>query len=95
MQRQHVILGVKAAAWLALLYGSTLISMEKIFFIVSCLYFIFTHLGKRKDGDLSAYSIFNKGNQKIAGDFSADEFLYGRKRGNDNSGKFQIDEEEL
>lgn len=35
------------------------------------------NLGKRKPGEMSAYSVFNKGFKKAAGSMDADEMLTG------------------
>ena len=60
---------LKIAVWLLLLYLSTFVNAQNLFFIVSGIVFIFLNLGKRKQGELSAYSVFNKGFKKIAGTF--------------------------
>ena len=68
----------KIIIWFAGLYGSCFIALEKIYFILSCFYFIFTNLGKRKEGELSAYSVFNKGFKKLPGTFSPEDILRGK-----------------
>mmetsp|Transcript_71226 Transcript_71226/g.82850 ORF Transcript_71226/g.82850 Transcript_71226/m.82850 type:complete len:190 (+) Transcript_71226:38-607(+) len=40
--------------------------------ILSMMILIFLNLGKRKEGSLSAYSIFNKGTQRLLGTFAHD-----------------------
>ena len=40
--------------------------------IISIIILIFTNLGKRKEGTLSAYSVFNKGTQRLLGTFAHD-----------------------
>ena len=60
---------LKIAVWLLLLYLSTFVNAQNLFFIISGIVFIFLNLGKRKQGELSAYSVFNKGFKKIAGTF--------------------------
>lgn len=52
--------------------------LEKIYFILSCFYFIFSNLGIRKEGEMSAYSVFNKGFKKLPGTFSAEEMFKGK-----------------
>ena len=71
---------IKIVIWLSLLYASTYFYMQNIFFIGSAIYFIFSNLGKRKPGELSAYSVFNKDFKKIAGSMDADEMLMGRRK---------------
>ena len=60
---------IKIVIWLIFLYLSTFINAQNLYFIVSGIAFIFLNLGKRKSGDLSAYSVFNKDFKKIAGTF--------------------------
>lgn len=43
--------------------------IAKIYIMLSGFVLIFTNLGKRAPGTLSAYSIFNKNNEKILGTF--------------------------
>ena len=38
---------------------------------MSIVYLLFTNLGKRKEGEISAYSMFNDNNEEIAGTFGA------------------------
>ena len=83
--RNSYILMAKVVIWLILLYISTFYYLENIFFILSGIYFIFTNLGKRKPGELSAYSVFNKDFKKIAGTMDADEMLMGSRKGNNPS----------
>uniref|UniRef100_A0A7S2WSL2 SAYSvFN domain-containing protein n=1 Tax=Mucochytrium quahogii TaxID=96639 RepID=A0A7S2WSL2_9STRA len=45
-----------------------------LFVFLTLFYLIFTNLGERKDGSLSAYSVFNKGFKKLPGTFTAEEF---------------------
>ena len=52
--------------------------------MISCFVFIFTTLGTRKSGSLSAYSIFNKNFEKLPGEFSADQMLGIREPKNNN-----------
>ena len=40
--------------------------------MISCILFIFINLGKREKGTLSAYSVFNKDNQKLLGEFGSE-----------------------
>jgi len=57
--------------WTILLVISTKYQFAKIFLCVSGICFIFSNLGKRAPGTLSAYSIFNKNNEKILGTFDS------------------------
>lgn len=48
--------------------------------------FIFTNLGERKKGTLSAYSVFNKNFEKLPGTFDSDKVdeAFGRQNMNIN-----------
>ena len=85
LSTKSYILMAKVVVWLILLYISTFYYLQNIFFILSGIYFIFANLGKRKPGELSAYSVFNKDFKKIAGTMDADEMLMGRRKGNNPS----------
>ena len=65
----HIVLGIKIIVWVAGLYISTNWNAQNLYFIISGIFFIFRNLGKRKPGELSAYSVFNKNFKKIAGSF--------------------------
>lgn len=58
--------------WFALLYASTYVNLHALFVIATGIFLVFTNLGKRKTGDVSAYSVFNKNFQKPAGAMDAD-----------------------
>ena len=55
-----------------------------VYFCVSIIYFIFTNLGTRQEGEISAYSMFNKNFEKIAGTFGADLYENMLRKGNKN-----------
>ena len=42
-----------------------------VYVCITIVYLLFTNLGQRKDGEISAYSMFNENNEKIAGTFDA------------------------
>jgi len=46
--------------------------VEKPYVIIMAILLIFTNLGERKRGEMSAYSVFNKGTYKILGDMDVD-----------------------
>ena len=68
--RKWLIYLLKFSLWLAWLYACCFIYIEKMYFIASGFYFIFSNLGKRKEGEMSAYSVFNKGYKQLPGTFS-------------------------
>ena len=55
--------------WLVLLKFAIAYQVAKIYIMLSGFVLIFANLGKRAPGTLSAYSIFNKNNEKILGTF--------------------------
>ena len=59
MERKIIIFIVKAVLWILGLYAAAYYSFHTLYFIFSGFYFMFTNLGKRKEGTLSAYSVFN------------------------------------
>ena len=60
-------------AWLGAMYAleSSFEGSGKLFVISSIFLLIFTNLGSRTDGSLSAYSVFNEGYEQLAGAFTA------------------------
>ncbi len=59
MINPKIIITLYALIWILFLYFSTFLHLEKIYVIVTGIYLIFSNLGKRKNGELSAYSVFN------------------------------------
>ena len=55
--------------WLILLKFAMVYEIAKIYIMLSGFALIFTNLGKRAPGTLSAYSVFNKNNEKLLGTF--------------------------
>ena len=47
--------------------------VEKPYVIVGAIILILNNLGERKKGEMSAYSVFNKGNYKVLGDMDVDQ----------------------
>ena len=58
---------IKCVVWIAGLYASTMYSFHTLYFIFSGFYLMFTNLGKREEGSLSAYSVFNKNFERLHG----------------------------
>jgi hypothetical protein len=66
-----------ALAWflggrLALELGAEF-GLHIIYVVLSGFVLILTNLGRREDGSLSAYAIFNPGVQRLAGEFTAEQ----------------------
>lgn len=92
--RKWLIYLLKFSLWLAGLYACCFIYIEKMYFIASGFYFIFSNLGKRKEGEMSAYSVFNKGYKQLPGTFSAEDMFRG-KTGLKQSESKIMDEDEV
>lgn len=60
MDKKNLLTAAKIIIWIAGLYAAALFSLHTLYFIFSGFYFIFTNLGKREPGTLSAYSVFNE-----------------------------------
>lgn len=45
-----------------------------LYFIISLLTFMMTNLGERKEGELSAYSVFNRNFERLPGTLDAEQF---------------------
>jgi hypothetical protein len=67
MEHKTIIRIAKIVIWIAGLYASSMYSMHTLYFIFSGFYFMFTNLGKRQEGTLSAYSVFNDNFERLAG----------------------------
>jgi hypothetical protein len=67
MDRTTIIRIIKVCIWIGGLYASTIFSLHTLYFIISGFYFMFTNLGKRQPGTLSAYSVFNDNFERLAG----------------------------
>lgn len=67
MEKKIVIRIIKIVLWISGLYLSTYYSLHTLYFIFSGFYFMFTNLGKRKEGTLSAYSVFNENFERLHG----------------------------
>lgn len=74
---------IKAVLWCTCwILISYLLGFGTIFLCISIIYFIFNNLGRRKEGELSAYSMFNDNNERIAGTFDAqfyEDMMRGKK----------------
>lgn len=52
---------------------SSRIGLGPVFVLCGMVYFIFTNLGRKREGEVSAYSIFNRGVRRLPGQLDADE----------------------
>ena len=62
------------SVWLLGLFFFNYAGFASLWVILSLFYCIFANLGDRKDGEMSAYSVFNKGFHSIVGSLTADQF---------------------
>lgn len=71
------ILFSKYAIYVVLWYiGLVIINkyhFAQVYVVITGLLIIFLNLGKRKEGELSAYSVFNKDGKKLAGEFDTNQ----------------------
>jgi hypothetical protein len=61
-------------AWLIGWKAFDFVGFGSLWIIISLFISIFVNLGERKEGEISAYSVFNDGFTKIMGTISADQF---------------------
>ena len=76
--------GIWCTCWFLISY---FLEFGSIFLCISIIYFIFNNLGKRKDGEISAYSMFNSNYERIAGTFDG-SFYENMLRGKKNKPTF-------
>jgi hypothetical protein len=67
MDKKNITRIIKIVLWVVGLYASSIYSLHTLYFIFSGFYFMFTNLGKREEGTLSAYSVFNDNFERLAG----------------------------
>jgi len=46
-----------------------------VYLCLAIIYYIFTCLGERKPGELSAYSVFNENGERLPGTMTAEDFI--------------------
>ncbi|CAG9536110.1 unnamed protein product [Cercopithifilaria johnstoni] len=61
-------------SWLMAQWYFTYIEFGLVFFIFSLFVLLFINLGKRKSGELSAYSVFNPQCERLPGTITAEHF---------------------
>jgi len=59
--------------WFIGWYLFLIYEVAQLYIIVTMFVGIFTNLGTRKDGELSAYSVFNDGHRSLLGSMTADD----------------------
>jgi len=67
---------LKCLLWFILMVVFVKLEFGAVFFVLSCLYLIWTNLrsGPKKEGELSAYSVFNPNFETIDGTLTAEQF---------------------
>jgi hypothetical protein len=76
------IIVIKFFLWLTLLIIFIRLEFGVIYFIISLLYLMWNNLGaRRRQNELSAYSVFNPKFEKIQGTFSAEDYDRQLRRG--------------
>lgn len=61
-------------SWLMAQWYFSYIEFGLVFFVSSLFIFLFTNLGRRKSGELSAYSVFNPHCERLPGTLTAEHF---------------------
>jgi len=77
----YAIFFVKFLVWACIQMIFVKIEFGAVFFIVSCILFMTSNLGKRKSGEASAYSVFNENCEALDGTFSGQQFDQQLRRG--------------
>ncbi|VIO98707.1 Uncharacterized protein BM_BM2176 [Brugia malayi] len=70
----HSCIVFTVLSWLLAQWCFTYIEFGLVFFLFSLFVFLFINLGKRKSGELSAYSIFNPHCERLPGTLTAEHF---------------------
>ncbi|ETO32416.1 hypothetical protein RFI_04699 [Reticulomyxa filosa] len=78
----HVILWL--IGWFFVCY---LLEFGVVYLMITIIYLIFTNLGKRKKGELSAYSMFNHNFEQITGTFDGEFYDNMLRRGGSSINK--------
>ena len=70
------MIGLKALLWLTLFGFFVEVEFGVVFVLSSIFYFMYTSMRrrKRKNSELSAYSVFNKNFERLEGTLTADQF---------------------
>ena len=64
---------INLLVWCLSFYVAYFIEFLTVWIILSLTFLLFTNLGDRKEGELSAYSVFNKGFRNLLGSLTAEE----------------------
>eukprot|EP00088_Acartia_fossae_P004851 TRINITY_DN12094_c0_g1_i9.p1 TRINITY_DN12094_c0_g1~~TRINITY_DN12094_c0_g1_i9.p1 ORF type:complete len:173 (-),score=28.26 TRINITY_DN12094_c0_g1_i9:136-654(-) len=65
---------IKLLLWLVLQAIFVELEFGAVFFIISGFYLMFTNMGRRRQGEASAYSVFNPNCESIDGTLTAQQF---------------------
>jgi len=65
---------LKFILWALLLFIFTRLEFGLVFLIASIFFAMFSNLGTKAQGEISAYSVFNKGVKSLPGQLSASQF---------------------
>ncbi|KAG2489953.1 hypothetical protein HYH03_011583 [Edaphochlamys debaryana] len=68
-------------AFLAGCVAASRVGFGPVFILLSCIAAIFANLGQRRAGEMSAYSIFNRGVRRLPGQLDAEEVDRQMRRG--------------
>jgi len=68
------IFAVKFLVWVCLQVVFVKIEFGAVFFLFTCIFLMLKNMGKRKAGEMSAYSVFNPNCEAIDGTLTAQQF---------------------
>eukprot|EP00090_Calanus_glacialis_P034981 TRINITY_DN5958_c0_g1_i1.p1 TRINITY_DN5958_c0_g1~~TRINITY_DN5958_c0_g1_i1.p1 ORF type:complete len:165 (-),score=39.41 TRINITY_DN5958_c0_g1_i1:66-560(-) len=71
------ILAVKILVWVCLQVVFVKIEFGAVFFLFTGIFLMLTNMGKKKAGEMSAYSVFNPNCESIHGTVTAQQLIYG------------------
>eukprot|EP00092_Neocalanus_flemingeri_P038308 GFUD01041703.1.p1 GENE.GFUD01041703.1~~GFUD01041703.1.p1 ORF type:complete len:168 (+),score=40.38 GFUD01041703.1:82-585(+) len=71
------ILAVKFLVWICLQVVFVKIEFGAIFFLFTGVFLMLTNMGRKKPGEMSAYSVFNPNCEAIHGTVTAQQLMYG------------------
>jgi len=71
------IVAIKVLVWVCLQVVFVKIEFGAVFFLFTCIFLMLTNMGKRRSGEMSAYSVFNPNCESIQGTFTAQQLERG------------------
>jgi hypothetical protein len=76
---------IYAIMWIGGFVWAAYVEFEKVFVIITLFGVIYMNLGEKRDGEISAYSVFNFGFKRLLGTLTAEQFeneiMHGQRPG--------------